>query len=222
MAGKRKEKLTAFNRGNILESACQLFQEKGIAGTTMDDIAGTAEYSKTTIYCYFNGKKDLVNHLVFEGMEMFKNKLGEESEKSGDFADFYERFCALVSENHDKHPIYYEGLSGPVSCDSNTPADDICKKIYISGEEADQIAEEKMVRAVKAKEIAMDDDMRATMMFMWFCVMGIIEKTAAKEGYITLRTGKTKAEFLDFAFKKLFRLLETEKSNTETRHNQQA
>lgn len=207
MAGKRKEKLTAFNRGNILESACRLFQEKGIAGTTMDDIAKSAEYSKTTIYSYFNSKEDLVNHLVYAGMELFKSQLSEEAGKPGGFADFYTRICTLLADLHDTHPIYYQGLSGAVTYDEEAPATDILKRIYLSGEDANQIVEEKMLEAEKAAEIALDDDLKSTMLFMWFCVMGIIEKSAAKEDYLVQRTGRSKAEFLRFAFGKLFQLL---------------
>ena len=212
MAGKRKEKLAAFNRANIMESASQLFQEKGIDGTTMDDIAKAAEYSKTTIYSYFGSKEDLVNHMIYDGMELFKNQLREEADQSTSFEDFYKGFCVLIAKIHDEHPIYYAGIAGVVTCDENAPATDILKKIYISGEEVNQIVEEKLAQGVKAKEIALDaGGMGSTMMFMWFCIMGIIEKSAVKQDYITFKLGSTKQDFTDLAFKKLYGLLTKKK-----------
>ncbi|MFQ8889928.1 MAG: TetR/AcrR family transcriptional regulator [Bilophila wadsworthia] len=59
--------MAAFHRGNTGIGSSD--SEKGIAGTTMDDIAKAAEYRKTTIYNYFRSKEELVNHLFFEGIE---------------------------------------------------------------------------------------------------------------------------------------------------------
>lgn len=72
MKAKRKERLAEFNRANILESAHKLFLEKGIPGTTMDEISKEAGCSKTTIYSYFKSKEDLINHLFLKGCNFFR------------------------------------------------------------------------------------------------------------------------------------------------------
>ena len=211
MARKRKERLTAFNRANIMKSASQLFKEKGVDGTTMDDIAKASEYSKTTIYGYFSNKEDLVNHIMYDGMALFKRKLCEEAKQSTDFEDFYKRFCQLLLKFHDEQPIYYEGIVWAIACVENVPTTDILQKVYLSGKEVSQIIEEKMALAIKAKEISLDaGDICSTVLFMWFCIMGILEKSTVKESYISAELNSTKQEFTALAFKKLYGLL-TEK-----------
>lgn len=205
MVGKRKkERLTAFHRANILESACKLFQKNGIDGTTMDDIAKHAEYSKTTIYNYFESKEDLVSHLTFEGVEFFKARIREDSEKSKNFSDFYEKLTKIFVEMHAKRPSYYAGIAGDVSFDENAPPTDLHRKIYLSGEETNQIIAGKIADAIAAKEIALDGEIEPSILFILFCIMGIVENSAKKEDYITYKVGKSRNEFLDFAFHNLF------------------
>ena len=192
VAGKRREKLTRFNRTNILESAYELFKKKGIDGTTMDDIAKHAEYSKTTIYNYFESKEELISYLIFEGVEYFQNKLLEDAEKSHTFADFYKRFCKSISAIHKKYPLYYDGIIGAAPFDGKSQLSDINKKIYISSESINDILEEQMKKGLAAKEISIDGDVTTTMLFMKFCVMGIVEKIAFNENYISYKLGQTK------------------------------
>lgn len=43
--------------------------EKGIAATSMDDIAKAAGYSKATLYVYFENKEEIVGILVLNSMK---------------------------------------------------------------------------------------------------------------------------------------------------------
>ena len=58
MGERRKQALEKFHRDSIMDAAGELFGKKGIDGTTMDDIAKLADYSKSTIYVYFKSKED--------------------------------------------------------------------------------------------------------------------------------------------------------------------
>lgn len=205
---KRKEKLAAFNRANILESAHKLFLEKGIPGTTMDDISKEAGCSKTTIYSYFESKEDLVNYLFFEGINFFQAKVHGEAENSRNFKDFYARLCASVVAMHKEQPIYYEGVTGEAIFDEKASPESILNKMYRSGEANMATIEQYINKAIKEKEISLIDGMDETIMFIWFCIMGIVEKSALKDSYIRHKLGKTREEFLEYAFNKLFSLIE--------------
>lgn len=209
VTGKRKERQKAFHRNNILESAYELFKKKGIDGTTMDDIARHAEYSKTTIYNYFGSKEELISYLIFEGVEFFQTKLLEDAERSRNFAEFYRHFCQSISEIHTKYPLYYDGIIGAAPFDERAQLSDINKKIYISNEEINEVFEEQAAKAMTAKEIHLDGDITASILFMKFCIMGMVEKIALNEAYISYKLGRTKEEFLEFAFKKFFTLFGT-------------
>ena len=67
--GRRKKEPRSVHRENIVSAASALFMEKGIAATSMDDIAKAAGYSKATLYVYFENKEEIVGILVLNSMQ---------------------------------------------------------------------------------------------------------------------------------------------------------
>ena len=43
----------------------------------MDDIAREAEYSKATLYVYFQSKEEIINAILLSGMVLLKKKIHE-------------------------------------------------------------------------------------------------------------------------------------------------
>lgn len=66
--GRRKKEPKSVHREKIATAASTLFMEKGIAATSMDDIAKAAGYSKATLYVYFENKEEIVGILVLNSM----------------------------------------------------------------------------------------------------------------------------------------------------------
>lgn len=60
---KRNEK-KAIKEKNILDTAVRLFSEKGLKGTTIEDIALQSGIAKGTFYLYFKDKHDLFSHIM--------------------------------------------------------------------------------------------------------------------------------------------------------------
>ena len=81
----KKQALTEFHRGSILAAAERLFAEKGTEKTTMDDIAREAEYSKATLYVYFQSKEEIINAILLSGMVLLKKKIHEAIESHSDW-----------------------------------------------------------------------------------------------------------------------------------------
>ena len=67
--GRRKKEPKSAHREKIASAASALFMEKGIAATSMDDIAKAAGYSKATLYVYFENKEEIVSILVLDSMK---------------------------------------------------------------------------------------------------------------------------------------------------------
>ena len=55
-----------LKRQAIVDAAKALFTELGVQGTSMDNIAATAQVSKRTVYNHFDTKEALVMHLINE------------------------------------------------------------------------------------------------------------------------------------------------------------
>ena len=75
MGTRKKAALEQFNRDNILDAAKELFEQKGVEATTMDDIARHADYSKSTIYVYFKSKEDIYNSIVEDYMSILTGEI---------------------------------------------------------------------------------------------------------------------------------------------------
>lgn len=69
MASKTREKL--------IEVARQLFAHKGVAHTTMNDIAAASAKGRRTIYTYFRNKKEIYNAVLEEESDRMVDALRE-------------------------------------------------------------------------------------------------------------------------------------------------
>lgn len=73
----RKEREKERKRELILKAADEVFRRKGYQGTTMEQVADEAEFSKGTLYLYFGSKfalfAELSNRVLSKVLEEFKN-----------------------------------------------------------------------------------------------------------------------------------------------------
>ena len=214
MARSRKENLAAFHRNTILEAANALFLKKGIAGGTMDEIAKEAGYSKSTVYVYFRSKDDIVYHLVYEGMGHLLQRLEQADTEAVNFKDFFLKACWAVSKIHDDFPVYFEGITGRISLESDgverqiDTGETILQRIYRRGEEINALVRSRVQRAVDHGELPSLDDLSERNMVIWFFLAGVVEKSSQKENYINNLLKINRKQFLEYSFDMLFRLLE--------------
>ena len=68
----KKEAVAALHRERIMEVTEKLFLEKGYAQTTIDDISKAAEYSRRTLYTYYESKEDILHHIIEKGLRSLK------------------------------------------------------------------------------------------------------------------------------------------------------
>ena len=55
----KKDAVAALHKEQIMKAAEKLFSEKGFIQTTIDDISKASEYSRRTIYAYYESKDRL-------------------------------------------------------------------------------------------------------------------------------------------------------------------
>jgi AcrR family transcriptional regulator len=66
---ERKKHRRQENRDDILEAAEKVFANKGYSSATVDDIAEEAQFSKATIYRYFQSKSDIFMEVIYSAVE---------------------------------------------------------------------------------------------------------------------------------------------------------
>ena len=106
----RREREFLTRRADILSAAEKVFAAKGFYGSTMDEIAKSAEFGTGSLYKYFRGKKDLYFSLIDEKVGEIMRLITAELEK--DLAPI-ERIqsilrlqLAFIQRNRDFFKIY--------------------------------------------------------------------------------------------------------------------
>jgi len=70
----RRERERELHRQEILDAAEEIFSVKGIAGSTVEDVAKKADFAVGSIYNFFSGKEDLINQVF---MRLAKSRIAE-------------------------------------------------------------------------------------------------------------------------------------------------
>lgn len=72
---QRKEKRRQENRQYILEAAEEIFAAKGFAHSSVDDIANESQFSKATIYRYFESKLDIFSAVILNSFREARDEI---------------------------------------------------------------------------------------------------------------------------------------------------
>lgn len=98
-------------RLRVLEGAYECIARRGMAKTTVDDVAAASGVSRATIYRLFPGGKDeLLRDTVGWEMDRFFLHLGEELGDAADFPEFLERALPLARRELRQHAVLQKVL----------------------------------------------------------------------------------------------------------------
>ena len=85
----KKDVVAALHREQIMKAAEKLFSEKGYVQTTIDDISKASEYSRRTIYAYYENKDDILHHIIEKGLQTLKVDIENAVNREDDFVRNY-------------------------------------------------------------------------------------------------------------------------------------
>jgi AcrR family transcriptional regulator len=110
---KQYEEIRSAKRKSIMNTALELFSEKGYYATSINDISEKAEISKGLTYNYFSSKEALLNDIVINGLEEITeifdpNKDGFLTEEEFDF--FIDKIFDVLKKNIPFWRLYYSLL----------------------------------------------------------------------------------------------------------------
>ena len=66
-----------MTRDDILQSAAQVFRQKGFHGASMADIAEAVELKKASLYHHFTSKQEILLELLDRALEMVTERMAE-------------------------------------------------------------------------------------------------------------------------------------------------
>ncbi|GHV47896.1 TetR family transcriptional regulator [Clostridia bacterium] len=199
----RKEKLSKFHRESILSVASELFEENGVEKTTVDMICKRAEYSKATVYVYFQSKDEILDAIVLESMKWLKNKIKIAINKSLTSEDCYFGICNAVAVMQEEKPIYFERMIENINVNiesAETPK--IYSEIYQIGEEINVLLYRFAEVGIRKGEVQ-NVDIPSMIFMLWSCITGVVRMAFQKEEYLEKSIEMSREEYLKYGFEQL-------------------
>ena len=126
----RGQKRVAKTRRKLKEAALDVFCEKGVEATTVEDITEKADLGKGTLYRHFADKDEVVFILIEEAIEHLIERLRSYPDKPETLEDVLEHFLnahyAFFAENSEEFILLFQGrlflkLQGDTSEDLEEP-----------------------------------------------------------------------------------------------------
>ena len=206
MGAKKKEALEQFNRENILSAAKELFEQKGVEKTTMDDIALHADYSKSTIYVYFKSKEEIYNSIIQQYIGVLTGELAVCIETASDFEDSYFRLCNCLAAFEERCPGYYASFMLKQNrTGSRKKTDDAV--IEETNDDINQLIAQLLEKGQEKKILRDDLEIQPTVLYIWSAISGIIQVAEQKKDLIHRHFRMNKEEYLRYSFRTFYESL---------------
>ncbi len=204
--GRRKKEPRNVHRENIASAASDLFMKKGIAATSMDDIAKAAGYSKATLYVYFENKEEIVGILVLGSMKKLYDYIDSALAQQESTKSRYELICRGLVQYQEEFPFYFDMVLSKINIDFENrdylPEE---KETYLVGEEINEKLRDFLTAGMENGELRDDLEIMPAIFNFWGMLSGMIQLAANKEAYIEKAMGLSKGQFLDYGFSMLYR-----------------
>ena len=199
--GRRKKEPRSVHRENIVSAASTLFMERGIAATSMDDIAKAAGYSKATLYVYFENKEEIVGILVLNSMKKLYDYISSALIQHKNTKARYDFICRGLVQYHEEFPFYFKMVLDKINIDFESkeylPEE---RETYQIGEEINEKIKNFLLSGMEKGDLRNDLDIMPAIFNFWGMLSGIIQLAANKEEYIKKSMGLSKIKFLEYGF----------------------
>ena len=199
--GRRKKEPRSVHRENIVSAASTLFMERGIAATSMDDIAKAAGYSKATLYVYFENKEEIVGILVLNSMKKLYDYISSALIQHETTKARYDFICRGLVQYQEEFPFYFKIVLDKINIDFEgkdyLPEE---RETYQIGEEINEKIKTFLLSGMEKGDLRNDLDIMPAIFNFWGMLSGIIQLAANKEEYIKKSMGLSKIKFLEYGF----------------------
>ncbi len=202
---RRKKEPKSVHREKIASAASVLFMERGIAATSMDDIAKAAGYSKATLYVYFENKEEIVGILVLDSMKKLYYYIASALEQQQTTKEQYNFICRGLVQYQEEFPFYFKMVLDKINIDFERrvylPEE---KETYQIGEEINEKIKEFLISGIDKGDLRSDLKIVPTIFVFWGMLSGLIQLAENKEEYIKKAMGLSKVKFLEHGFHMLY------------------
>ncbi len=202
--GNKKEAVAALHRERILAAAEQMFSDKGYQQTTIADISAASEYSRRTIYAYYESKEDILHHIIAKGLSSLKKDLEGALQENSDFLDQYFGICNAMKTYQTQCPHSLENVTGAkadnLSLEPSSPA---VSNILSLGTQINELLAAFIQTGKDQGVVRQEVVPMPTVYILWSSITSLLTLVSTKGTYIAKAFSTTEEAYLDYGFKQI-------------------
>lgn len=103
----RKKREKKIRRQSILKAAKKIIAKSGVEDMSMNQLAEATELNKATLYLYFVNKDDLIDAIVFEGLQILDEELEECDARSSIGLERVLNQVHSIFDFYRRYPVYF-------------------------------------------------------------------------------------------------------------------
>jgi AcrR family transcriptional regulator len=207
-ANDRKTKMTKIRQEDIINAAEKVFFSKGLANSTMEDVAKEAQYSKRTLYVYFSSKEQLYDAIVSRAYQIL-NHCYEQVFKDTHPMNGLEKVILMGKTYIDfigQYPKYFEAMIYYENRDKDLVSRNEFKKAnYQAGNVSADLLIECIKEGIADGSICNEFDPVSTAFTLYANIIGIGTIILKKEKYITYTYHKNITQLTEEMFRVIVR-----------------
>lgn len=216
----RKQKEKEIRRNDIIEAAERVFFSKGYSTATMDDVAKEAEFSKRTVYVYFNSKEQLYFEIMIRGWKLLHTMLEDELSKriEGNALLRLRQIGTTLFTFSQLQPNYFDAIVEYETSERDFEkgiTDQSREKCYAVGEKIFRLLMTTLQQGVEEGSIRKDLDLLNTALILWSCTLGVFNIAKKKANYLKHYHHRNSEELIPEAFELLLTSIRNEGRNDE-------
>lgn len=200
----KKENIARFHKEAIIEAAKKIFLEKGFSAATIEDISKASEYSRRTLYTYFNNKEDILYNIVLNGLVALKYGISGAVTENSTFLDRYFGICFAMKEYFLNYPQSFQSVDQmdikKIDFNSIPPA---AKKIFLIGEEINDALGDFIESGKRCGVVRQDVQTKKTVYILWSNLSSLFSLVKSKGMFIEKEFSTTEEKFLEYGFKQI-------------------
>ncbi|MDD3192596.1 MAG: TetR/AcrR family transcriptional regulator [Oscillospiraceae bacterium] len=200
----KKEAVAALHREQIMKAAEKLFLEKGFSQTTIDDISKSSEYSRRTIYAYYESKNDILHHIIEKGLQTLKTDIEKAVNRNDDFIRGYKAICIAMSKYQRECPFSADNINHANAANFDLKnLSDAEKHILRLGAEINTILATFIATGKEQGIVRQDIIPMLTVFILWSSITSFLSLAKTKGSFISKQFSVSESEFLEYGFKQL-------------------
>lgn len=200
----KKEAVAALHRERILIAAEQVFSEKGFEQATIADISAASEYSRRTLYAYYESKEDILHHIIAKGLLHLKQNMLDALASSEDFLERYFAICSAIKKYQTECPHSLENVTRAktdgLELEKLSPA---VTQIMSLGTEINTLLAEFLQEAKEQGIIRQEIVPMPTVYILWASITSLLTLISTKGAFIAKAFSTTEEDYLEYGLKQI-------------------